>query len=312
MPPTASFASAGVSSASRSRSRAEVLRAEISDVAVLGTLLRPIAFAAVATFSVSEAGLQVTTEADRSVQAIAYASHAIFSRFQFEAPPDQQPPASNASSALDAPPPSLEFDLNLHTLLECLNVFGGAPTGNSFTSKRDQPRDRFARGGSPRWREDDEEPRTGAFRGPHPGREESKATSMRMSWRGTGYPLILLLEEQDVTTRCELATFEPGYNLGLVYSHEDTQAQAIMTSEYLLDALQSIDRSSCSKVTLLFSNSYSVSRGRKRQGRTSSSQSVGLGMTSSIDSAGVGQAMFKISSDGDFGTAEVSCYRTKP
>lgn len=291
-------------SSSRSRTAVEVLKAQIDDVRVLGALLRPIAFAAVANFSISDAGIQVTTESERSVQAVAYVASSIFNSYEFTPPAEQQGESHGGSSMrLDSPPPSMEFDINLHTFLESLNIFGGAPPGNAFTT---------AKGGSASGR-NTWQPGGGGFRpastnedgggGPNTARPwdpTQRATTMRMRWRGTGYPLILLLEEQDVSTRCQIATFEPSTahenHLLLAYHQEDTQAQAILPSEYLFDALQSVDQASCSKITVLFSNSYAPT--------VSSSRARSTSLSSSLMPPPTGKPILKLTSDGDFGTAE--------
>lgn len=276
---------------SRSSAPTDVLRAQIRDVRVLSALLRPIAFSAVANFSLSHAGIQVTTESDRSVQAVAYVSCSVFDQFDFT-PPEHEDGDGDDESGEE---PALDFDLRLQTLLECINVFGGANPSSSSSSSSSWAGKREAGGGN----------------GLGPGKDPSKPgaapapppTGMRLRWRGQGYPLILLLEERDVSTRCELATFEPGFGLGLAYHHDDTQAQAILPSEYLLDALQSFDAASCNKVTLLFSNCYRRAPEAEPDGNDSLSVS---GTAAPPPRQGGGQPMLKIISDGDFGTAEVS------
>ncbi|CAO1614653.1 unnamed protein product [Sympodiomycopsis kandeliae] len=291
-----------VGTTSRSRSRLDVLRAEIDDVRVLGALLRPIAFAAVANFSISDAGIQVTTEADRSVQAVAYISCSLFSQFAFDPSIGTEGVSSTHTSnltSLDAELPSLDFDLNLHTLLECINIFGGAPPGNTLSGKGAFSSNKEARSNKPWSRsvdaadDRDDAAQPGRFTASRPGEESLRATSMRIRWRGIGYPIILLLEEADVTTRCELATFESKDTNNLSYYHQDTQSQCILSSDYLYDALQSIDQSSCSKITLLFSNSYLPDPTQPQQ---------------SLPSSSVGKPMFKLISDGDFGSCETEFF----
>lgn len=263
--------------------RRDVLRAQVYDVKTLAALLRPISFSAVANVTVSEAGLKVTTEIDRSVQAVAYVSSSIFEQFDFELLTDASRTANySQDDELDVEPPSLDFDISLHTLLECLNVFGGAPTSTlsswqqnkaGFSSSNFGRRDPIATGS--RWARDqdptqpDVERRTGYGL---PKSNEQAATTMRLRWRGLGNPLILLLEESQVVTRCELATYEPAQTMELGFNHSDTRAQAILASSYLLDALQSID-GGCDKVTLLFSNTFVLPR-NNRNAAPSSTQNA--------------------------------------
>lgn len=287
-----------------------VLKAEIADVRALASLLRPISFAVVANCSISEAGLQFTTEADRSVQAVAYVSWSIFDVFEIHVPTSslherggdvdgENGSPDGYTSQLDPDTPSLGFDISLSVLLECINVFGGAPSSsnNSFTGRREGLATTGGGGGG----------------GVHPedrfARDEAKATKLNMLWRGVGSPLILVLEEQQnssVTSRCEIATYEPAFALGLEFSHQDMQAQAILPSAYLLDAFQSIDQASCSTVSLLFSNNYSKSRSKASETRTYSSTTISQQSEAQESLAGgTGtRAMFRIQADGDFGTSE--------
>ncbi|CAO1638122.1 unnamed protein product [Parajaminaea phylloscopi] len=279
----------------------QVLKAQLSDVRSLASLLRPVAIATVASVTISTAGLRVVTEQERCVQAVAYVSSAIFSRFDF------RPPSPSASrqhaeytddlDSLDPDQASLEFDINLATLLECINIFGGATASASSASSWQQQPNSSGKA----WRSGFEPTGDGSDftqMASKPGPDAGRATTMQIRWKGIGYPLILLLEEQDVVTRCELATFEPGLGVELAYNHDDTQAQAIMTSECLLDALQGIDNAFCSKVTLLFSNTYVASRNGQRPHRTQTPASA-------ASSLPLGRPTFKIISDGAHGTAEV-------
>ena len=132
--------------------------------------------------------------------------------------------------------PWTSFSIHLNTLLECLNIFGtasGSGTG-------------FLPGPRPAWsrpEDSDNEGEKGDGRQQRNGngridsffpRASGKGTGMRLSYAGSGYPLVLLLyvhpyesqipmylifsraESSDgPTTTCELATYEPDDQLSL-------------------------------------------------------------------------------------------------
>lgn len=302
---SAASATRSMSSSSVSNRRAQVLNAQINDARVLATLLKPIAISAVASVSVSEAGLRVVTEQDRCVQAVAYVSAAVFSRFEFN-PPSVE--ASYADDDDDAP--QLDFDINLNTLLECINIFGGTSgpaSSSSWQQQKDARGKRFGGGAGNTWQPATAAPYEATTR---QNQDFKPATTVQMRWKGIGSPLILVLEEQDVVTRCELATYEPGHAWGLAYNHKDTQAQAIMASECLLDAMGGIDAASCSKVTLFFSNTYHASSRHSKRPRLGSSSTQGSMSNTASTSLAPGRPIVKISSDGDYGTAETELPNT--
>lgn len=96
-------------------------------------------------------------------------------------------------------PPHCEMVISLSTMLECLNIFGNAGVSNSNPFKKDYDDDggetgrKRARGGD---RDDDED--GGNRRGKNrresgaSGGNEEKQTSLRLSYKGVGEPLIML------------------------------------------------------------------------------------------------------------------------
>ena len=101
----------------------DVLRAELQDVKLLTSLIRPVQIAAVANLSISNAGIRVTTELDRSIQAVAYVAEGLFKTFEFT--PPEQSGDDGAEQEDDEEEASVDFDINLNTLLDCLTIFSG-------------------------------------------------------------------------------------------------------------------------------------------------------------------------------------------
>ncbi|BGP52426.1 checkpoint clamp complex protein Rad1 [Rhodotorula kratochvilovae] len=255
------------------------------DVRPLASILRSVGFKQQATLKISEEGLVVTVEEGRSMQAHAYIARDAFSSYAFSLSASNpaayiDAPAARASSASPAlsspsarsrspsPPPQplhSQMTVSLSTILECLNIFGnaggGAGAGNPF--KRDggggggdREEDEGAAGGGG-WRgrrrrmgSDDDEPRF-ARRGAQAG-DEGKMTSLRMSYAGHGDPLVLLLEEGGIVTRCEITTYEPEGLLDLAFADEAKVQRLVIKSDGLRDALSELPPSS-EKLTFSFS-----------------------------------------------------------
>ncbi|KAG8734478.1 ssDNA endodeoxyribonuclease [Ceratobasidium sp. 428] len=226
----------------------EVLQASVNDVRHLASMIRGVAFVNRATMSISEAGITVTVEEARSLLANAYIPYTIFSSFIFN-PPPAGPAASQDSDAQ----PAAIFEVQLDVLLECLNIFGTA--GGNLMSK--------AGGGGGGGGES-----KGKAKGQGKGKgrdtvdlnvnrldnyfTSSKATALRMSYQGEGYPLTLLLAEDasGPKTTCEVTTLEPEPNLELPFDDDEKVVKLIMKSSWLREALSEIDPS-CDTLTII-------------------------------------------------------------
>jgi hypothetical protein len=92
-----------------------------------------------------------------------------------------------------------QFDVNLNTLLECLNIYGNATTPNQ---SRDGPifttfEQKDAEGGGGgfrkrRWAGGDDEGDGERVEGKHAAKEV-RNTGLIMTWKGDGWPLTLIL-----------------------------------------------------------------------------------------------------------------------
>ncbi|CAE6427393.1 unnamed protein product [Rhizoctonia solani] len=225
----------------------EVLQASVNDVRQLASMIRGVAFVNRATISISEAGITVTVEEARSLIANAYIPYTLFSSYVFN--PPQIPGDVSASQGSDSQPPAAVFEVQLDVLLECLNIFGTAG-GNLL-----------AKGGAGV----EQKPR-GKAQGKAKGKEwadlnanrldnyftSSKATALRMSYQGEGYPLTLLLAEDasGPKTTCEVTTLEPEPNLELPFDDDEKVVKLIMKSVWLREALSEIDQS-CDTLSII-------------------------------------------------------------
>ncbi|GAA6009870.1 hypothetical protein JCM10207_002140 [Rhodosporidiobolus poonsookiae] len=237
-----------------------ILVATLPDVRPLAAILKCLSFRSQATLKMGHDGLRFTVEEGRGLQAHAYISAPSFSTYAFSlSPTDPAALSHSPSSPSSSPTPGLDADaegqgdqpfcqtsVSLATLLECLNIFGnagssGAGAGNPF--KREREGTGFG---------DDEAGSEfgGRRKRQGGGREEEDAdagrekTSLRLSYQALGEPVVLLLEESGIVTRCELTTYEPEGLLDLAFPDDDRVVRLIMKSEWLRDALAELPASS--------------------------------------------------------------------
>ncbi|BGP21082.1 checkpoint clamp complex protein Rad1 [Rhodosporidiobolus nylandii] len=248
-----------------------ILVASMADVRPLASMLRSLSFRSLATVRFDKRGLRVTVEEGRGIQAHAYINSTAFASYKFQVDRDDpaarldDPPGSPGSSPVpeateDEPDLHCLTSVSLSTMLECLNIFGNAggsgSSGNPFKRERessvdggeDGPGGRGRRRKQGAAREEAEEPI---------GKER---TSLRISYKASGEPLVMLLEESGIVTRCELTTYEPDGMLDLAFPVED------QVSEWLRDALADLPPSS-EKLTISFAPPHLVSHAQANTGR---------------------------------------------
>ncbi|GAA5957389.1 hypothetical protein JCM8115_006975 [Rhodotorula mucilaginosa] len=286
----------------------QILVANMPDVRPLASILRSLSFRAQATLKIDEAGIRVTVEEGRSLQAHAYVAANAFSSYTFhlaaddpaayvDAPrghtdsPGSSPAAAVAvgeEAAEGLTSPYCQMSVSLSTILECLNIFGNAGAAASNTFKKEGGYDSDGGGddagggggggGGSRWRgkrkrqgaaDDDDEDGDGRY-GKRGGKretaDEGKTTSLRLSYAGHGEPLVMLLEESGIVTRCEITTYEPEGLLDLAFNDEDKIQRLIIKSDWLHDALLEVPTSS-EKLSISFSPSDANEDRYRRQER---------------------------------------------
>ncbi|GAA5970331.1 hypothetical protein JCM11641_001666 [Rhodosporidiobolus odoratus] len=284
----------------------------VADVRPLASMLRCLSFRDLAVVKMDALGLRFTVEEGRGLQAHAYVNASAFSSYSFSLSPDDKSamiePDSGASppgSPSSSPAPDKTFcqvSISLRTLLECLNIFGNAGllggAGNPFKRERREE-------GS------DEDESSGRNRR-RMGRDAAEVedhtkerTSLRISYKGMGEPLILLLEESGIVTRCELTTYEPDGLLSLPFPAEDQLVRLIMKSEWLRDALHELPPSS-ERLTISFAPPHLVHHAGtnryKRRRRDSPSSGEDLG---GDEDEGEEVPLFRLESTGTLGSTEM-------
>ncbi|KAJ8093604.1 checkpoint clamp complex protein Rad1 [Marasmius tenuissimus] len=258
-----------------------VLKASVHDVRQFTSLLRGVNFANRATVTVTERGLVVAVEEARTLLGTAYIFSDVFDEYQYhsESQEEQQEEQDVYNSA---------FEIQLNTLIECLNIFGTAGgSGSSGSGKHVQWKQSNEEQGS----SDDEDGNDGGHgvegkrrnkKGAQGGNtsldlffsKSERKTSMRMTYLGNGFPLTLLIAEDSSgpTTTCEIATFEAEPQLELPFDPDDMKLKVILKSSWLKEALSEID-SSCDKLTFIGNppeqaHAERVSGREKERGRT--------------------------------------------
>ncbi|GJN94659.1 hypothetical protein Rhopal_007742-T1 [Rhodotorula paludigena] len=277
--------------------RDDILLATMPDVRPLASILRALAFKHVTH---------------------AYIAASAFSSYQFELDPedpaayvDGRPEPSDPSSSASPPSspvptsaPYCQMTVSLATILECLNIFGNAGGSSNPFKREGDGEDEEGGGCGGRWRggkrrrmgsEEYEEPRGGG----RLAHEEGKTTSLRLSFAGEGQPLVLLLEESGIVTRCEITSYEPEALLDLAFSDEDKVQRLIIKSDWLRDALAELPPSS-EKLTISFSPPQD-SRARGRGGRYRYDDSFDGGNDGEEEEV----PLFRIESVGTMGSTEM-------
>ncbi|KAK4048905.1 checkpoint clamp complex protein Rad1 [Microbotryomycetes sp. JL201] len=197
------------------------------------------------------------------------------------------------------------FGISLTTMLECFNIFGNAGSSGltkewtSSTSFEDRSHD--GQGGSrfggryTRSRGDGSSYQTEK-------KDDGKVTSLRMTYAGEGEPLVLLLEEGGIVTRCEITTYEPDPIMDVAFDDERRVQKLIMKSEWLRDAFGELEPTS-QKVVFHFSPpdkhapaAYNRYRGQN-QHRT--------GQDGNADNTDGGRSIFRLESVGTLGSTEM-------
>ncbi|KZO90374.1 Rad1-domain-containing protein [Calocera viscosa TUFC12733] len=231
--------------------RKEVLVAAMQDVRPLAGILRGVHFSDKkrATIAISEEGLMVTVEYNKLLLASAYLFEQMFNEYTYTKPVLTDGEAEEGFSPI--------LEINLSLLLSALDVFGGAGLGSVIISDKDKVskgrarRDDWDGNGMDRVEPDD----------------RKKATAMRLTWLGKGHPLCLhLTDAPNVSTVCELTTFEPDPAMDVPFDNGKVAARIIMKSSWLRDALSEIDPKS-SKLTMICTppQAHGSNRGGKRK-----------------------------------------------
>jgi cell cycle checkpoint protein len=150
-------------------------------------------------------------------------SKSLFSSYQFNPPADVSQHSSSTSD--DGALPT--FSVSLPSLLAALQVFGSGEPSKPNPWKRDT----FA---------------NEAFSADVLG----ISGICRLRYDATGSSLNVVLEESQLTTNCELVTYEPAFTSDIPFARDELAIKVIMGASYLFDAISEISNLNASKLKL--------------------------------------------------------------
>ncbi|KAJ7349030.1 Rad1/Rec1/Rad17 [Mycena albidolilacea] len=236
-----------------------VLKASVHDVRYFAALLRGVNFVNRATVTIAKTGFVVVVEEARTLLGTAYIFADIFDEYTYNSESAAAPQNSQTSEPEEEEANSA-FEIPLNTLIECLNIFGTAGSSGAGTGAATGKYKKWKRAGDDSDQEGDEDngqgrrSSNGGARGieHYFGNASDKATGMRMSYAGSGFPLTLLIAEDAAgpTTTCEITTYEAEPHLQLPFESDRIVLKIILKSSWLRDALSELDPS-CDKLTFI-------------------------------------------------------------
>ena len=195
-------------------------------------LLRCIAFTPKADVQVTSEGLRFSVEETRVSQGLAFLDKNLFSSYVFN-PPEGTNTAGNASSQSTILPP---FQISLTALLETLQIFGISDPSSNYNNR------------APNFSS------SNAFNTPALG----LGGTCRLSYSEIGAPLAITLAEADVTTTCDLTTYEPSSDADeetIPLQRDALTLKVIMPSFWLAEAMAELSSTNPEVLVLTASSS---------------------------------------------------------
>lgn len=170
--------------------------------------------------------------------ALAFLDKSLFTTFHYDAPTPSE--ASNPDSDNEADPPT--FEISLTALLETLQIFGFADTKDRWSS-----RDAFYSSGI-----NGTYARTGASLA-FDNRVLGMTGICRFGYDAPGAPLCITLEEGNVTTTCQLTTFEAETHDDVPFARDHLAQKIIMRASLLHDAVAELAATGPDRLTIVAS-----------------------------------------------------------
>lgn len=204
-----------------------VLTAVSSSARQLYSLLRCLSFADKAHVRISESAIFFSVDEARVMQARVALEKELFTAYQFHRPSTQSGTENNHTED-EAEWPS--FQVSVPALLETLQIFGFADNVKDRWSSRDNYNsgvDHLAARGA-----------GAAF----DSRTLGMAGICRISYAGPGEPLCITMEEGNVTTTCDLVTYEPHTDMeDIPFGRDQLTQRVVMASQLLFDAVNELE-----------------------------------------------------------------------
>lgn len=191
-------------------------------------LLRCISFAPKAEVQITPEGLRFSVEEARVIQGLAFLEQGLFSSYTFQSPFTSAGADDSTSETFVMP----KFQISLAALLETLQILGMSdPSASSNSSYYRNPNGGFIAG------------YPAAFTTPALALQGSAGTC-RICYASIGSPLSITISEGDVTTTCDLTTYEPASNYldeGIPLARDALTLKIIMRSAWLSDAITELN-----------------------------------------------------------------------
>jgi cell cycle checkpoint protein len=193
------------------------------------TLLRCISFDKRAQVRMTTEGLRFSTEDSSFMESFVFLDKGLFTSYTFNPPP---PPSSQ-----DDPPDPPIFEINLPSLLEALGIFSlSDPNAN----KRPGDYDGFAAHRLNR------HSNINAFLNPI-----GTGGVCTFTYEGEGNPLSVYMADANVTTTCDLTTYEADNTEEIPFNRDELALKTIMLSDYLRDAVSELNSMNPEALTIL-------------------------------------------------------------
>ncbi|CAD0038355.1 DNA repair exonuclease rad1 [Aureobasidium pullulans] len=195
----------------------------------LTLLLRCIAFASKTQVRLSPEGLRFSAQETSVMEG----KQSLFTTWSY-----QDPEASEDDSPENAPTPPT-FQISLPALLETLQIFS---LGDSNAFRQQDPYDTL-----------------NAFRqnrninNPFSTAALGSSALCRISYENRGSPLSIQISETDVTTNCDLTTYQSETTEDIPFDRETLALKTIMRSAHLADAISELASTNPTSISLIAS-----------------------------------------------------------
>lgn len=195
-----------------------LLSAVSSSARQIFLLLRCIGFAPRAQVQITTEGLRFSVEDSRVMQGLVFLESSLFTTFRYGSDPSE-------TSTQEQGPTS--FQIALPSLLESLQIFGFADQKDKWSTRDDVYTNGVA-----------DPMRTGmASSAAFDSRVLGMAGICRLTCEGPGDPLCIIMKEANVTTTCELTTYQPDDLDDIPFNRDALIQKIIMPASSLHDAI---------------------------------------------------------------------------
>ncbi|KAI1251896.1 hypothetical protein MGN70_006466 [Eutypa lata] len=201
-----------------------LFRAVASSTRQIHQILKCISFTTKVHVHITQDGIRFAADYSRSMQGVAFLDRALFTTYTLDVPGDEA--EKNTVS---------RFQINLSALLEALQLFGATEVAA-----------RAAKADAESYRSNLRNYRPDAFSHQTLGMPGTCC----LLYEEDGSPLSVILEENDVKTRCDMTTYSPESPDDIPFDRDDLAFKIIMQGRWLLDSLSELAPMAPPRVTI--------------------------------------------------------------